>query len=292
MEYLCNNELINLFTMRNDKLFLTKCALFLVLMFTFWSCEKSSEIQKHNWELVWQDEFNTITADTLPDPAKWNYDEGAGGWGNAEWQYYTKSTKNVALDTLDGIGCLKITARYDGSTYTSARIKTQALFEQGYGRFEARIKMPWGPGMWPAFWLLGNNKTTVEWPRCGEIDIMEYKGQEPNRVHGTIHGPGLYSSTAITQTFGLENARFDTDYHVFAVEWTEGNIDFYVDNTLYKRITKEDVLNKGGEWVYDHPFYIILNLAVCGNFVGNSVVGTSFPQTMCVDYVRVYKEVN
>ncbi len=278
--------------MRNNKLFLTKCALVLVLMLTLWSCEDTSEIKMHNWVLTWQDEFNTIPADTLPDSTKWTYDLGAGGWGNGEWQNYTNSTQNVSIakDSLDGTGFLKITASYDSTTYTSARIKTQGLFEQGYGRFEARIKMPWGPGMWPAFWLLGNNNETVDWPQCGEIDIMEYKGQEPNIVHGTVHGPVLYGGKAITQTFGLENARFDTDYHLYAVEWTEGNIDFYVDETLYKRITKSEVESKGGTWVYDHPFYIILNLAVCGNFVGTSVAGTVFPQTMYVDYVRVYKE--
>ena len=276
--------------MRNTKLFLTKCALFLLLMFTFWSCKDSSEINQHNWILVWQDEFNTIPTDSLPDGTKWTYDLGAGGWGNAEWQTYTKSTKNIVLDAADGIGCLKITARNNGSTFTSARIKTQGLFEQGYGRFEARIKMPWGPGMWPAFWLVGNNKAAVDRPQCGEIDIVEYKGQEPNSVHGTIHGPVLYGGKALTQTFGFENARFDTDYHLYAVEWTAGSIDFYVDETLYRRITRSEVESKGGTWVYDHPFYIILNLAVCGNFVGNSVVGTVFPQTMYVDYVRVYNE--
>ena len=276
--------------MRNKKLFLTKAALFLVLIFTLWSCEDTSELKKHNWELTWQDEFNDIPADKLPDATKWTYDLGAGGWGNAEWQTYTKSSQNVAIDLVDGVGCLKITAGFDGSTYTSARIKTQGLFEQGYGRFEARIKLPYGPGIWPAFWLLGNNKETVNWPQCGEIDIMEYKGQEPNIVHGTIHGPVLYGGKAITQTFGLENGRFDTDYHVFAVEWTEENIDFYVDETLYKRITRTEVESKKGEWVYDHPFFIILNLAVGGNFSGYPNEFTIFPQTMYVDYVRVYKE--
>ena len=236
--------------MRNKKLFLTKAALFLVLIFTLWSCEDTSEIKKHNWELTWQDEFNDIPADKLPDATKWTYDLGAGGWGNAEWQTYTKSSQNVAIDLVDGVGCLKITAGFDGSTYTSARIKTQGLFEQGYGRFEARIKLPYGPGIWPAFWLLGNNKETVNWPQCGEIDIMEYKGQER----------------------------------------TEENIDFYVDETLYKRITRTEVESKKGEWVYDHPFFIILNLAVGGNFSGYPNEFTIFPQTMYVDYVRVYKE--
>ncbi len=261
-------------------------------MVIIWGCENTSEIKEYNWELVWQDEFNAIAADSLPDPNNWTYDIGGGGWGNNEWQTYTQSKSNVKIDEVDGIGCLKIIAREDGSTFTSARIKTKGLFEQAYGRFEARIKMPWGPGMWPAFWLLGANIDTAPWPECGEIDIVEYKGQEPDRIHGTIHGPGLFSGKAVTQTYGLENARFDTDYHLFAVEWREGVIDFYVDHTIYQRITRSEVESQGGTWVYDHPFYIILNLAVAGNFVGNSVVGTVFPQTLYVDYVRVYKEVN
>lgn len=278
--------------MKINKIYIPQYLLFLGAIFMFWGCEDDSEIKERNWELVWQDEFNTIPANSLPDPAKWTYDLGAGGWGNAEWQTYTNSKSNVKLDQDEGVGCLKIIARMDGSNFTSARIKTKGLFDQEYGRFEANIKMPWGPGMWPAFWLLGANIDEAPWPECGEIDIMEYKGQEPNRIHGTLHGPGLYSGKAITQTYGLESARFDTDYHLFAVEWTEGVIDFYVDKTLYKRITKEEVESKGGTWVYDHPFFIILNLAVAGNFVGESVVGTVFPQTLYVDYVRVYKEVN
>ncbi len=278
--------------MKNNKLYISKYLLFIGVIFMFWSCEDNTDIPERKWELVWQDEFNTIPTDSLPDPAKWTYDIGGGGWGNNEWQTYTDTKSNVKLDEIEGVGCLKIIARYEGSTYTSARIKTQGLFEQAYGRFEANIKMPYGPGMWPAFWLLGANIEQNPWPACGEIDITEYKGQEPNIVHGTIHGPELFSSNAITQTYGLENARFDTDYHLYAVEWTEDAIDFFVDETLYQRITKEDVESEGGTWVYDHPFFIILNLAVAGNFVGSSVAGTVFPQTLYVDYVRVYSEVN
>ena len=278
--------------MKINKLYIAKYVFFIGVIFMFWSCEENTDIPERKWELVWQDEFNTIAADSLPDSDKWTYDIGGGGWGNNEWQTYTNSKSNVKLDEVEGVGCLKIIARYEGSTYTSARIKTQGLFEQAYGRFEANIKMPYGPGMWPAFWLLGANIEQNPWPACGEIDITEYKGQEPNIVHGTIHGPELFSSNAITQTYGLKNARFDTDYHLYAVEWTEDAIDFFVDETLYQRITKEDFESEGGTWVYDHPFFIILNLAVAGNFVGESVAGTVFPQTLYVDYVRVYREVN
>ncbi len=282
--------------MRVDKLFSIKYVLFLGIILIGWGCDDNSEIKKKNWELVWQDEFNTIAADSLPNAANWKFDIGKGpnndGWGNAEWQTYTKQTKNVKTAVVDGVGCLKITARQEGSNFTSARIKTMGFFEQKYGRFEARMKMPYGPGIWPAFWMLGSNIESTPWPACGEIDILEYKGQEPSMIHGTIHGPVLFGGNAITQTFGFENARFDSDFHIYAIEWSEGIIDFYVDDTLYKRITKADVEIKGGTWVYDHPFFIILNLAVCGNFVGTTVAGTVFPQTLLIDYVRVYKEVN
>ncbi|MFK7935419.1 MAG: family 16 glycosylhydrolase, partial [Saprospiraceae bacterium] len=194
--------------------------------------------------------------------------------------------------SLDGDGNLAIIARresFAGSAFTSGRIKTQGLFEQAYGRFEARIKMPWGPGIWPAFWLLGGNIDEVSWPQCGEIDIMEYRGQETNLVHGSLHGPGYSSGNAVTKSFGFENARFDNNFHIFAVNWTEDYIDFFVDDNLYQRLEPSDV---DGEWVYDHPSFIILNLAVGGDYVGFPTDQTDFPQTMLVDYVRVYQETN
>lgn len=271
--------------MKSINLKLNRAFLFLAVLITVGACEDSSMIEDKNWQLVWQDEFNVEGA---PDATKWTYQTGGGGWGNAELQTYTDLPANIVVED----GFLKITAQKNGDTFTSARINTKGLFEQEYGRFEASIKMPWGPGIWPAFWLLGADIDQKPWPQCGEIDIMEYKGQEPNRIHGTIHGPGLFGGNPITKTFGLENARFDTDFHLFAVESSEGTIDFYVDNTLYNRITKAEVESKGGEWVYDHPFFILLNLAVGGNYVGFPTSETTFPQTLEVDYVRVYQEAN
>jgi beta-glucanase (GH16 family) len=151
--------------------------------------------------------------------------------------------------------------------------------------------MPWGPGIWPAFWLLGADIDQNPWPQCGEIDIVEYRGQEPNLIHGSVHGPGYSGVSPITKSFGFQNNRFDTDFHVFAIEWGEGYIHFYVDETIYQEITPDDVKGKG-EWVYDHPFYILLNLAVGGNYVGFPTSKTTFPQTMEVDWVRVYQEAN
>lgn len=238
-------------------------------------------------ELVMQDEFNT---DGAPNSALWNYDIGNGvnGWGNNELEYYTDRTENVKVEN----GYLLITAKeeqFNGSSYTSAKLTTNGLFEQAYGRFEARIRLPYGQGMWPAFWLLGANCDEVIWPQCGEIDIMEYRGQEPTTVHGTVHGPGYSAGDAITKSFSLENDRFDTGFHVFGIEWTSEYINYYVDNKLYNQITPADV---PGEWVFNQPFYIIINLAVGGNYVGYPNSETVFPQTMLVDYVRVYKNSN
>jgi beta-glucanase (GH16 family) len=253
------------------------------------SCEEEAVqiLPTRNWELVWSDEFEG-SAGTLPDASKWTYDIGTGanGWGNQELEYYTKRTDNVRLD---GTGNLVITAKkenYSGSAFTSARIKTQGLFSQTYGKIEARIKTPYGPGIWPAFWMLGDDIGTVGWPQSGEIDIMELKGHIPNVVYGTLHGPGYSGGAAKTKSYGLQNSRFDQDFHVFGIEWKENQIDFFVDGFLYQRVTPKDVT---GEWVYNHPFFLILNVAVGGNFVGFPTDGTSFPQNMYIDYVRVYK---
>ncbi len=268
-------------------------AFFCAALLTVWGCQDDDNtIVKRNWQLVWEDNFDG-PAGQSPDAAKWTYDIGVGpgndGWGNAELQYYTERPENVSLD---GDGNLAITSRresYAGRPFTSARIKTQGIFEQAYGRFEARIKMPWGPGIWPAFWLLGANIDEVPWPQCGEIDIMEYRGQEPNLIHGSVHGPGYSGGAAVTKSFGFTNDRFDVDFHLFAIEWGPGYIDYFVDDTLYQRITPDDV---SGEWVYDHPFFIILNVAVGGNYVGFPTDQTNFPQTMLVDWVRVFRETN
>jgi beta-glucanase (GH16 family) len=261
----------------------------LLLLVAFWSCERDDfqKLEPRNWQLVWSDDFEG-PAGQLPDASKWAFDLGTGdgGWGNAELQSYTNNPANISKD---GQGNLVITALRNGNSFTSARIKTQGLFAQRYGRFEARLKTPYGPGLWPAFWLLGENIETVGWPQCGEIDIMELRGQEPSVIHGSIHGPGYSGGNPITKGFGLINGRFDTDYHIFAIEWDKDKIDFFVDDYLYQRIERSDV---PGEWVYDHPFFILLNVAVGGNYVGFPTPQTPFPQRMIIDYVKVYQEAN
>ena len=216
--------------MKSHRLLFVKGILCLSAILILVGCEDNSGIEDRNYQLVWQDEFDT---DGAPDDTKWVYDLGAGGWGNNELQNYTSNSENVVVED----GALKITAVKNGVSYTSARIKTQGKFDQAYGRFEARIKLPWGPGIWPAFWMLGSDIETSPWPQCGEIDIMEYRGQEPNLIHGSVHGPGYSGGAAITKSYGFENDRFDVDFHVFAIEWGSDYIDYFVDDALYQRIS-------------------------------------------------------
>lgn len=257
----------------------------IVLLLTTISCSTDETQTVANFQtLVIADEFNT---DGAPDSSMWTYDIGTGanGWGNNELQYYTDRTENVKVEN----GYLLITANqedFEGASYTSARIKTQNLFERAYGRFEARIRLPYGKGLWPAFWLLGNDCETNIWPQCGEIDIMEYLGDNPTTIFGTVHGPGYSGGEAVSKDYVLENDRYDTGFHVFGIEWGPDYINYYVDDALYQTITPQDV---PGEWVFNHPFYIILNVAVGGNFPGSPNNETVFPQTMLVDYVRVYQ---
>jgi len=263
-------------------------AISMLVMVSFWSCNPDDfqKLEERNWQLAWSDDFEG-PAGQLPDPTKWTFDLGTGqdGWGNQELQSYTNNPANVSLN---GEGNLVITAIRSGNAFTSARIKTQGLFSQKYGRFEARIKTPYGPGIWPAFWMLGDNVETVGWPQCGEIDIMEKRGQEPHVIHGSLHGPGYSAGNPISKSYTLINGRFDTNFHIFAIEWDEEKIDFFVDDYLYQRITPDDA---PGQWVFDHPFFIILNVAVGGTYVGFPTDQTPFPQKMIIDYVKVYREV-
>ena len=221
---------------------------------------------------------------------------GGGGWGNNELEYYTSRLQNASQQ--DGNLVIKVLEeKYTGSdgvtrNYTSARLKTQGKFSQTYGRFEARIKIPRGQGIWPAFWMLGDDIDKPGWPDCGEIDIMENIGKEPALVHGTIHGPGYSGANGIGSPYALPSGQsFADDFHIFAVEWEPNAIRFYVDDHLYATRTPAD-LPKGAKWVYDHPFFLLLNVAVGGGWPGNPDASTVFPQTMLVDYVRVYARTN
>jgi len=235
--------------------------------------------------LVWRDEFEGPAGQSL-DPGKWVCDNGTD-WGNAQLEWDTSLPANVSLD---GQGHLAITARrqpYRGQPYTSGRVQTKGLFERRYGRFEARIKLPVGQGIWPAFWMLGSDIDTVPWPDCGEIDIMEYRGHEPGILWGTIHGPGHAGDKALSTRFQVSGDSLDGDFHVYAIDWSPGRIVWSLDGVAFKTATPDD-LPLGGRWVYDHPFFILLNVAVGGRWAGAPDSATTFPQTMLVDYVRVY----
>jgi beta-glucanase (GH16 family) len=244
------------------------------------------------FKLVWSDEFSGANG-SPPDSKFWTYDIGGGGWGNQELETYTDRPQTVFV--RDGnlvIQALKETyTGTDGITrdYTSRRLKTQELISWTDGRFESRIKLPSGQGIWPAFWMLGTNISQVGWPTCGEIDIMENIGSEPSTVHGTIHGPGPSGAYSVGAPYSLPGGEiFAGDFHVFAVEWDPTAIRFYVDNNLYQSVTPSD-LPAGATWVFARPFFLILNVAVGGSWPGSPDSSTVFPQQMLVDYVRVYQ---
>jgi beta-glucanase (GH16 family) len=237
------------------------------------------------------DEFNGPNG-ASPDPKRWSFEVGGHGFGNKELESYTARPENAVQQD----GHLAITARKEDYTgadgiarpYTSARIKTEGMFAQAYGRFEARLQLPKGKGIWPAFWMLGDDIATMRWPGAGEIDVMEEIG-DPETMYSTLHGPGYSGSHGISAKFPLPaGERTDEGFHVYAVEWAPNDIKFYFDDHLIAERTPAD-LPAGTQWVYDHPFFILLNLAVGGAWPGYPDATTEFPQQMLVDYVRVYR---
>ena len=226
--------------------------------------------------IFWSDEFNT---DGAPDPAKWGYDLGAGGWGNAELEYYTSRPENVIVQG----GVLKIKAireSYSGSAYTSARIITMNKFAFTYGKVEVRAKLPAGVGTWPAIWMLGSNLNTAIWPACGEIDIMEQKGSELNKIYGTLHYPGHSGGSANGSTLVINNAT--TEFHIYTVDWSATSIQIAVDGAVYQTVANSAAIP------FNHDFFLILNVAMGGTF-GGTVDPAFTNATMEVDYIRVYK---
>lgn len=259
-------------------------------------CDSVSAQPRVNYEkAVFNDEFNRPQNSPI-DSSKWTAEIGGEGWGNKELEFYTNSIENAYHDGNGSlvIKAIKLTPPltlscwYGSCQYTSARLVTKGKFEQTYGRFEARIKIPRGQGMWSAFWLLGNNIDKVGWSTCGEIDIMENIGREPSIIHSTVHGPNFNGANGIGAPFSLtNNAAFADDFHIYKTEWSENIIRFYVDGNLFKTITPKDI-PKSSNWVYDHPFFVILNFAVGGPWGGSPDNTSIFPQMMLIDYVRVY----
>jgi len=242
---------------------------------------------------VFRDDFDG-PAGSAPDPGFWNVLDKEMNW-NDELQHYTQERKN---SYLDGQGNLVIEAhqetyvRPDGTpsskAYTSARLETYGLVEQQYGRFEARIWLPRGKGIWPAFWLLSNNYHEVGWPDCGEVDILELAGSRAHKINGSMHGPGYSGSFALSRSYELASGTFNDGFHVFAIEWAPDGMRWLVDEQPFHARTPAGLTQADIPWVFDRPMYMILNLAIGGIYDGDPDETTVFPARIVVDYVRVF----
>ena len=264
----------------------------ILFLFVFTGCEPLSLSPEtvvieppEGYELHWHDEFDGREI----NKENWTYDLGGGGWGNGEMQTYTDSKDNARVED----GMLVITTQKEileggGFNFTSARLKTQGLQTFQYGRIEARIKVAEGGGLWPAFWMLGENFPEIGWPDCGEIDIMEYVGREPDLIIGTLHGPGYSGALGLSQ-WNRQDYDIADDFHTYAIEWDEEQISWFYDGEKYSTYTREDVGNR--PWVFDQPFFIILNQAIGGTLGGIVSPDTEFPAEYLIDYVRVYNQI-
>ena len=250
---------------------------------------RSSELP--GWTLVWSDEFDGPAGSPV-DSGSWHQETGGHGWGNEELQYYTRDAENASLD---GSGNLAIVVRraeprdrdrcFDGCEFTSARLISKDRVAFSYGLVRARIRLPAGRGIWPAFWMLGQDIDEVGWPECGEIDVMENFGVDPAVVHGTVHGPGYSRDAGITAAHDA-GASLADDFHVYSVRWEPDRIRWYLDDQPYCTVTPGDL--RGNRWVFDHDFFLLVNVAVGGTLPGPPDSSVNFPQTMLIDYVRVY----
>lgn len=245
------------------------------------------------WVQVWRDDFSG-PAQSAPDPAHWNVEKHEHGL-NHELDYDTDDRKNSFVDGQGNLVLQAIREQYidesgvqSSQPFTSARLNTQALFEQQYGRFEARIKLPvGGQGVWPAFWMLGNDITQAGWPDCGEVDILEMRGSSPSSIVSSLHASGYYGGNSLHQSFDLTAGKFGDDFHTFTFEWTPDAVRWLLDGEQYFVKTRRAVEDRGHVWAFDHPFFLILNLAVGGIFDGDPPASTAFPQQMQIDYVSV-----
>jgi len=264
------------------------------------ACAKNPSIptSRITWVLRWSDEFDGPSGGRL-DSTKWNYDIGDGcaqrncGWGNNEKEYYTDAAANISLN---GRGQLAITARrapaglscyYGPCLSRSGKITTRDKMFAEPGRVEARIKLPLGQGLWPAFWMLGHDCLAIPWPTCGEIDIMENKGSQPSTTSSAVHGPGYSGNTPFVHRHTLASGTISDDFHKYAVEWDSLHVRFFVDDRVHYEITRA-ALQHYGKSVLSQSFFVILNLAVGGSFDGDPTSDAIFPATMLVDYVRVF----
>jgi beta-glucanase (GH16 family) len=277
--------------------FISTFIIFILLLSGCSAAEKKETVPQHitssddqSMELVWNDEFDYTG---LPDETKWFYDIGGSGWGNNESQYYTfQRLENAKVED----GKLIITAikeDFEGKAYTSARLNTKQKEDWTFGRFEIRAKLPSGTGTWPAIWMLPISIEYGSWPRSGEIDIMEYVGFDMGNVHGTVHSAKYYHGNGTQKGGSIMVPDADTAFHTYAIEWSAEKIEWFLDGESYFSVIYEEA-DKGDNgwqaWPFDHPFYLIMNIAVGGNWGGQEGIDDSiFPQTMEVDYVRVYQ---
>jgi beta-glucanase (GH16 family) len=239
-----------------------------------------------NLEMVWSDEFDGSSVDL----ENWTFETGASGWGNNELQNYTNGDNSEIMDGKLVITARKVNESKTAGSYTSSRLITKDKQNFLYGRMEARAKLPSGTGIWPAIWMLGSNISEVSWPACGEIDIMEYVGYEPNTVHSTVHTPAGYGGDGKGTSTTLQTA--EEEFHNYGIIWTERSIKFYIDDPENIRFTYSPSIKNEDNWPFDKPQFFILNVAVGGNWGGAQGIDNSiFPQQMEVDYVRVYQEI-
>jgi beta-glucanase (GH16 family) len=266
-------------TVLNRLILLLSCIVLLVGCSSF--RQDPPEWEREGWTLIWHDEFD----EEMIDPNKWEIEIGGHGWGNNEWQFYTDRLENVRVE--DGLLIIEAREeRYIRRNFTSGRLKTQGLFTFTYGRVEARMNLPYGQGIWPAFWMLGESVKDLGWPRSGEIDIMEHIGRKPTHIYGTVHGPGYSGGGGVGHFTTFPAGSLSENFHVYAIEWEPDEIRWYVDDDQFFKLTPDQV---PGEWVFDHPFFILINLAVGGNWPGYPDETTHFPQYLYTDYVRVYQ---
>ncbi|WP_284652000.1 glycoside hydrolase family 16 protein [Flavobacterium terrisoli] len=236
--------------------------------------------QPKGQKLVWQEDFNGTTL----NEKEWNFEIGDGcpnicGWGNNEKQIYTKNNHMIKD------GKLIINIRKEGEGYTSTRITTAAKKEFQYGRMEVKAKIPTGKGIWPAFWMLGSNIPKVGWPKCGEIDILEYVGREPDKVYTSLHTQDSHGNTINSKKTEFKN--IEEGFHLYSIDWTKDKIEFFVDNQSVYKFSPDD--KNENTWPFNQPFYFIINAAVGGNFGGHDVDNSIFPQEYLIDYIRVYQ---
>jgi len=259
--------------------------------------ERSREVvrslDEYDWSLTVEDAFDTI------DGSIWGYevgnghDKGVPGWGNSELQYYTAG-ENARIENNH----LVIEARredrsdeYGEYDYTSARMITQDSLTVASGRVDINAKLPTGQGIWPALWMLGSNIDTVGWPACGEIDIMELVGHEPSTVHGSVHGPQYSGKNSLSGSYELPEATFADDFHTFSIAWTAAGISWFVDDDRYYTVTRSEIANNYGQWVFDGPFFFIFNIAVGGDWPGAPDETTAFPKQMEINRLSLYERV-